>query len=287
MAHHKELVAPSNVYGFTALFIHIIPLIIIYTLTPELLKHSLLWLIVLVPIIGLFIYKLTIVMHDCSHGTLYTSKKLNTLIGTFLGACTGIDFKSFKVKHRKHHLVYCQEEDPQGFHYLHIAHMTRVQFLAHLCKPLLGLNMRHVFTESLIYPNNLKRAFISGDILIIALTQIGIALMISSAGQNLYAIVLPSISALSFGLFFSQLRGVAEHGQSQLNNTAFTRSHRTDLLSYILFYGLNFNLHKEHHLYPYIPSHNLKKLRIKDKSHEALETIWHTLNMLMKNKENH
>ena len=40
---------------------------------------------ILTPFIGLIIYRLTMVMHDCGHGTLFVSRRANMLVGKFLG----------------------------------------------------------------------------------------------------------------------------------------------------------------------------------------------------------
>jgi fatty acid desaturase len=72
---------------------------------------------------------------------------------------------------------------------------------------------------------------------------------------------LPFVSAATFGLFFSQLRGIAEHaaeaGGAMAGNV---RSHAPHWLDRLLLYDLNFNYHREHHLYPHLPSRDLATL---------------------------
>ena len=65
-------------------------------------------------VVGLFLYRITIVMHDCTHGTLFRSATAQRWIGQLLGAITGIDFRRFSSQHWKHHRTYGQAGRPAG-----------------------------------------------------------------------------------------------------------------------------------------------------------------------------
>jgi len=69
---------------------------------------------------------------------------------------------------------------------------------------------------------------------------------------------LPLVSAATFGLFFSQIRGLAEHGPCRNAPAAgFVRSHAARVLERIFLYDLHFNYHSAHHRWPQIPSCHL------------------------------
>src|SRR5688500_174919 len=115
------------------------------------------------PRVGLLLYRITIVMHACVHRAAFRSLRLNYCIGAVLGAITGIDLRRFRALHSKHHRLYGRAEDPQGFHYLGVQRLSRVQFAWHLVKPLFGANLRYVWHESMLHPGNLWRAMRRGD----------------------------------------------------------------------------------------------------------------------------
>jgi hypothetical protein len=85
----------------------------------------------------------------------------------------------------------------------------------------------------------------------------------------------PALAAASFGLFFAQLRGFAEHaampGTSPIDHV---RSHPPRLFDRILLYDLNFNLHREHHRHPAVPSCHLPGLAEAAADCGMLATVW-------------
>ena len=90
----------------------------------------------------------------------------------------------------------------------------------------------------------------------------GCAAVIASYGFVFWWLApLPIVSGATFGLFFAQLRGFAEHvaipGQI---SAGCVRSHRQIKIDVFLLYDLNFNFHRDHHLYPRVPSCHLPEL---------------------------
>jgi fatty acid desaturase len=160
-----------------------------------------------------------------------------------------------------HHRLYGRAGDPQGFHYLGLKGATRASFAWHLLRPLLGCNLRYALAESLVRPRNLVTAARNGDLPVLAAIQLTILALVTGAGAHSELVVLPFVSAATFGLFFSQLRGIAEHaaeaGGAMAGNV---RSHAPHWLDRLLLYDLNFNYHREHHLYPHLPSRDLATL---------------------------
>ena len=249
---------PSNAYGWHALLRNVIPFFLLLALAPQLYRWSAAAPWLLAPLIGLFAYRATIVMHDCIHHSLFAGAELNHRIGTLLGGVTGIDFASFSRQHLLHHRLYGRPGDPQGFHYLGLKGATRAAFFWHLLRPLLGCNLRYALAESLLRPRNLAAAGRSGDLPALAAIQLAILALATAGGAHLELAALPFLSAATFGLFFSQLRGIAEHGAEAGSATAgHVRSHAPNWLDSALLYDLDFNYHEEHHLYPRRPSREL------------------------------
>jgi fatty acid desaturase len=68
-------------------------------------------------------------------------------------------------------------------------------------------------------------------------------------------VLLPFVAAATFGLFFSQVRGLAEHGPSGSADPAgLVRSHAARTVERVLLYDLHFNYHSAHHRWPQCPS---------------------------------
>jgi fatty acid desaturase len=197
-------------------------------------------------------------MHECVHKTLFSSRPLNGRIGQILGAIIGVDFKAFATQHWLHHRSYGTEIDPQGFHYIGLNKKTSSGLVWHSLKGLFGLNLPHTFQESLIAPKNLVRLLKTGEILIVIAVQLLILMLVTGFGRHLILVLIPFISSATFGLFFSQLRGMAEHGAfGEIVEAGNVRSHNSYWLDQILLHDVNFNFHREHHLYPQCPSIHL------------------------------
>ena len=249
---------PSDRYGAWAVIRNVVPLFALLALAPIFATRSLAVAWVVAPIVGLFLYRVTIVMHDCIHRTLFRSRRVNDRVGRMLGAVTGIDVQRFRAQHWKHHRSFGRAEDPQGFHYFGVWRLSRAQFAWHLLKPLFGANLRYVLAESMLHPGNLRRTAWRGDPLLFAAMQLALALVVTGGGRYLSLVLLPFVSAATFGLFFSQLRGLAEHGPSRSAPPAgFVRSHAARTLERMFLYDLHFNYHSAHHRWPQVPSCHL------------------------------
>jgi fatty acid desaturase len=255
-----EWLEPSDAYGWRAIARNVVPLVALLGMAPALARVNAFAPWLLTPAIGLFLYRITVVMHDCTHHTLFVSRAINARVGLLLGALSGVDFHRFCVQHWRHHRLYGRAGDPQGFHYLDLAKMTSGGLLRHLLEPLFGLKLRNVIDESLLAPGNLARSVRTGEIVIVALVQIIVLAIVTGLGRYPVLGLLPFVSGATFALFFSQLRGIAEHGQLAPSGEPMVRSHQPSWLDRVLLYDLNFNWHAEHHAHPQVPSCHLPSL---------------------------
>ncbi|HEY0684139.1 MAG TPA: fatty acid desaturase [Steroidobacter sp.] len=283
----SEWLRPSDAYGWRAILRNVLPLFALLGLAPALAGvHAFLpWL--LSPAIGLFLYRITIVMHDCTHHTLFVSRKMNTRVGGLLGAVSGVDFHSFCLQHWKHHRLYGRAGDPQAFHYADLARMTRGQLRRHLAKPLLGLNLRSVVAESLLAPRNLARSLRTGEIALVILVQVAMLTLVTGLGRYPLLALLPFASGATFALFFSQLRGIAEHGVLDGSDPYIVRSHQPSWLDRALLYDLNFNHHAEHHAHPQIPSCHLPAVQRATGTQPAPRSMFGTLHAMFEERRRH
>jgi fatty acid desaturase len=270
--------APSDLYGWSAVLRNTLPLLGLLWLAPRLADTSpyLPWM--LVPLVGLFFYRITVVMHDCTHYTLFESRRTNKMMGALLGAITGVDFRSFSEQHWKHHRSYGQSGDPQGFHYARLSSMTSSQFRWHLIRPLLGFNLRETLAESVLAPRNFARLVGTGEMAVVALVQLGFLAIVTDLGRHALLAALPVFSTATFGLFFSQLRGIAEHGVAEpAADSRCVRSHAPNWLDRALLYDVNFNYHREHHEHPEIPTLHLPAMHDKATLSSTSQSMFGTL----------
>src|SRR4051812_50206647 len=57
------------------------------------------------PLLGLAMYRLTMVMHDCLHGTLFSSRRANRIVGELAGGVAAVQFYAFCPLHLADHPV--------------------------------------------------------------------------------------------------------------------------------------------------------------------------------------
>ena len=256
-----EWLEPSDTYGWRATARNVMPLLALLAIAPALARINPFAPWLLAPAIGLFLYRITVVMHDCTHHTLFVSGSTNARVGLLLGALSGVDFHRFCVQHWRHHRLYGRAGDPQGFHYLDLPRMSSGGLFRHLLEPLFGLKLRNLIGESLLAPGNLARSVRTGEIVIVALVQIVALAIVTGLGRYPILAILPLVSGATFGLFFSQLRGIAEHGQLHGGDEPVVRSHQPSWIDRVLLYDVNFNWHAEHHAHPQVPSCHLPSLQ--------------------------
>jgi fatty acid desaturase len=136
--------------------------------------------------------------------------------------------------------------------------MSRAQFAWHLVKPLFGANLRYVLRESMLHPGNFWRALRRGDAVVFLSVQILMFIVVTGGGRHLHLALLPFVAAATFGLFLSQLRGLAEHGSRHAADQAgYVRSHSARAVEQLMLYDLHFNYHTAHHRWPQCPSRHL------------------------------
>lgn len=260
-AIHPDWLVASDQHGWFSVVSNTLPLFLLLGVLPYMADWSM-WLAWgCSPLIGLLIYRVSLIMHECAHESLFQNHHLNHRIGLFLGAMIGVDFQSYRHEHLLHHQNYGTQNDPQGFLYLGLNQMGPVTLRWHFIKGLLGFNLVHTLSESIFAPQNLKRLCKSGEILLVVMTQLTILIAVTDIGRHLSLALIPALSAITFALFLSQLRAMSEHGAyGEIREVGNVRSHRASWLSQVLFHDMNANYHLEHHLYPQCPSIHLPEI---------------------------
>jgi len=239
---------------------------------------------VLAAAIGAQFHNLTILLHDCSHGTFFRSKRLNEAVGIVAAALAGTGFRAFQTAHMAHHRLHGTAEDVEAADYYTMPSASRGRLIWHLVKPLFFVSAIETLAPGLLgrrtgsarpRPGSPRRWSFRegrGAIVLIAVAQAFMAALASGSGAEPYLIPLYQASAMSFGLFFSRLRGFCEHVPAAGPHAeSHIRSHRPHPLERYVLYDLGMNYHVEHHLYPGVPGYHLHAVhsRLADLHHSG------------------
>lgn len=213
-------------------------------------------------LLGLYGYKISFVMHDCAHDTLFRTRILNLRMGIVCGWLVGADFLEYKRVHLDHHRFNGTERDPQWSETgggLHGA--TRWRIIWHLFNALAGQRVLsylagyHTGRSAQLAPAS-KVRFPNWAGIVLA--QAAIAVVASNFGRLPWLVLVYPVSAGTIALLLARLRTFAEHIRPDgVSIFDFTRSHRPNWIDAFLLYDAHFNYHLEHHIFPHIPSGRL------------------------------
>ena len=90
-------------------------------------------------LIGAYVYKLTILMHECCHRTLFRSRTINDRVGLVAGGFLVTSYDAFCRAHWQHHRHCGTDEDGEESDYLTLQDASPARLVLHLLKPLLGV----------------------------------------------------------------------------------------------------------------------------------------------------
>lgn len=201
-------------------------------------------------ILGIYFHKISILLHDVAHMNFFPSKKYHFIFGNILAWICLTDFKSFRKSHMSHHGFAGENKDLEIGDF--IKYGKKSDFIIYMIKNLTLQNLSNGNSSRF-------KVFFSTSLIGLFLTQSLIFLIIFIANKTFILGFCWILSALTFGVFFSRLRGVLEH-YSQNSEKIITKSHYCGFLQNFIFFGSYMNYHAEHHLYPTLPSYHLPYL---------------------------
>ena len=220
-----------------------------------------------------------IILHDCSHDSMFTSSKVNQLVGNWFGAYPILhDIDKYRPYHIQHHINTGLNQDPD------VSLTTGY--------PTTRLSMARKFMRDMFGPTGLK-----GNIAIIMM-QMGIlkyalngkAEWVSLKQKSIFEVTATAIKNLAgpiasnlilFAILFAfgqpwlyllwvgallttnnfslRVRSMAEHSmvQDRTNPQQNTRTTYANFIERILFAPHHVNYHSEHHLCMGAPCYNL------------------------------
>ena len=278
----REWYAPSDAYGWRAVVVLFGVLVGAVAVLPYLVdRWGALATAPVLPLIGAYVYKLTILMHECCHRTLFRSRTINDRVGLVAGGFLVTSYDAFCRAHWQHHRHCGTDEDGEESDYLTLQDASPARLVLHLLKPLLGVQaalMTLGAVRAIVgrpSPQDAqrhdaepqapaRRPIVSpaAQIAAIVVCQGALAWLATGGGRSLWLALAYPATAATFGLFFSRVRAFCEHVRLDRHvGECSVRSHLPNPIDRLFFYTLNMNLHVEHHLFPQVPACNLPRVR--------------------------
>jgi len=231
-----------------------------------------LWALMLVPLAA---HGFAILSHDAVHYRLFSSRRVNDLVGRFCGLIIGVSMCTYRVVHRLHHNhLYEQDLDPdialmagypRGKLYLFkklLIDLTGITAWKNYSY-FMGRPTKNAVTQKRVKPlddtSPKLRRDARQDRVLVAVFHIAMLILAIVTGlwqEYLLLWFLPLITVFQVML---RLRAVLEHGAVTDFSSPLTAS-RTNLAPAPVCWFLfphKVNYHVEHHLYPSVPHYNL------------------------------
>ena len=206
-----------------------------------------------------------VLVHECGHGTLFESRRLNKMIGEWLAAApTFNNMQAYSTAHIKHHRMAGTNQDPDLVNYRDYPISTQ-RLRRKLLRDITGRtgwrqtrglvkSLLTLFAQKSEKRSSLVRGLVVHTIAICFFTYVGF--------WWLYAVWW--IAELTTSKLFSRLRQVAEHAAVpnlyDRDPRKNTRTIPANWFDQLIFCPLGVSYHMEHHIMASVPIYNLPQL---------------------------
>jgi omega-6 fatty acid desaturase (delta-12 desaturase) len=225
---------------------------------------------------ALFLVRLFILFHDCTHGSLFASKRANTVFGYVSGVLTFTAFEKWRAGHWMHHATVA-DLDRRGRG--DVWTMTKEEFLKAsggqrlayrlYRNPFIMFGIGPLFSF-LVYQRFYPKGASKRERISIYITDLAVLAIIVLAGvgigiRNYLLIQLPMLylaGITGFWLFYvqHQFKGVywSRHEEWDRMKAALEGSSTYLLPPVLRWFTGNIGYHSAHHVRPLIPNYNLR-----------------------------
>lgn len=260
-----------------ALATSLLPFLALWTLMYYSLRVSyLLTLLLAVPTAG-FVVRVYILFHDCAHGSLFRGKRMNTIVGTFLGLLVFTPFAQWRLEHAGHHAT-GSDLDRRGIGdvpTLTVAEYRERSWAGRLgyrlfrnplimfgIGPIYAMLIQPRWTKSTA-PARIKRSVYGTDVVLV----VAITAMCVLIGWRAFVLVeaplLPLAGGAGLWLFYVQHQFDATWWRRSPDwsfvDAALLGSSYLKLPKVLQFFTGSIGLHHVHHLNPKVPNYNLQR----------------------------
>jgi fatty acid desaturase len=209
---------------------------------------------VLVAALGLNAFVL--LLHEGMHHVLLRSPVWNRWVSVLLGGGVLISFTAYQVMHEAHHRYLGDPRDPDEYH--NYTSSPALVWALHYMRLLVGAFLYVLLIPLLAWRRGSprERLHIVQEYALLGAAWAA-ALVIVPFPILLRAWLLPLVAVA----VMTQLRGFTQHGITDPSDPLLA-SRSIHPGPVVRFLVLNENYHLEHHLYPEIPSYNLRRLHL-------------------------
>lgn len=205
-------------------------------------------------VVALGLHMVALLLHDGVHGALLHGRRANRWLSVALGGCVLMAASAYEAMHDRHHVFLGDPRDPDDYH--NYSGDRRVIWAMHYMRLFLG-----TFLYILLIPVMVARRGTRAEQRRVA----GEYALLAGAYALLWAVVPHDvlvhawlIPILPAGIMFN-IRSLAAHGLADTSDPLLA-SRSIDAHPVVAFFFRNENFHLEHHLFPEVPSYNLKAL---------------------------
>lgn len=203
-------------------------------------------------LIALALHVFALLLHDGVHHSLLPGRRLNRWASVLLGACVLVSASAYQAMHERHHIFLGDPRDPDDYH--NYTGDRRVVWTMHYVRLLVGSFLYLALIPVMVARRGThveKRRVVVEYALLAALYVVVWHLVPHPV--LVHAWLLPILPA---GIMFN-IRSLAAHGITDTSDPLLA-SRSIDAHPVVAFLFRNENYHLEHHLFPEIPSYNLK-----------------------------
>lgn len=233
--------------------------------------------LLLAAVAALFLVRLFILLHDCTHGSLFPQKSVNSFFGHALGLLVFTPYDDWRFSHLRHHATYANL-DARGFgdiwtmtraEYEHASPRERLSYrLYRNLLVLMGLGALFSFVLRYRLPTQKARRQEHMSVVFTNLLIVIIVMVASwTMGWRTYLLIqLPVLwmaGAAGIWLFYVQHQFEGgywarkddwDHTRAAMEGSSFYK-----LPTVLRWFSANIGYHHVHHLNPRIPNYRLKE----------------------------
>jgi fatty acid desaturase len=205
-------------------------------------------------VVALALHMIALLLHDGVHHTLFRDRRANRWISVLLGGCVFMSASAYQAMHERHHIFLGDPRDPDD--YRNYSADRRMIWVMHYLRLVLGTFIYIAIIPAMVAkrgtPPEKRRMLAEYALLAVAYAAIWMAVPHDAL---IHAWLIPILPA---GLMFN-IRSLAAHGLTDARDPLLA-SRSIDAHPVVAFFFRNENFHLEHHLFPEIPSYNLKRV---------------------------
>jgi fatty acid desaturase len=239
-------------------------------------------------LLGTSLYRMFVILHECGHGTLFRSRRVNTLVGTLVSPFCLMPYFPWRSIHFLHHKwVGVIDKDPTQAHLLKLRALSSTRKLVFrvfwkcflpvpYIKYILDVFWRHPFRQ--------LRKGDRGDgwrgVFSVFACLAPHVVLLACLGPARYAVWFGPMLLVYFMIF--EMVNLPQHGglfpylstdhptsiPPQEQDEITRSAHMPGFVGALFCY--NFNLHTEHHLFPKVPWYRLPRVARKVVEYEDL-----------------